>query len=278
QTTHRALAFSTAPALAFSNAVHKTDTAPASLLIQLDDDDLTKKAKTRLASIKRQNDLPLNVIRENSSVDPDAQVALAKEIAAAPSRMSRELGWKQFPTWDQLKVACGLIWLHFVGSKRMKGTVASGDQLAFKIDRLRRKLTVRQQVQEELEPGLYAAKNANEAVERVLDFERTWATFEFPRYLMALSRIQNSVLSRLGFPAGDYSVFAAQVECLFRNPVVAALDEYGIPLQVAEKLQRFLGSTDNLDAALDGLRHLDVDRVSLSAFEYDVVSDAKNAL
>lgn len=256
----------------------QTDDAPASLLIQIDDEDLTKKAKNRMEAVKQQSTLPVSVIRENSSIDPDVQLALAKEIEADSRRMSRSLGWTRFPTRDQLKFACSLIWTHFVASNRMKATVVSGDQLAFKIDRLRKKVPVTTQVLEELRPGKYAAKSANEAVERVLDFERTWATFEFPRYLMALSRIQDSVLGRLGLPVGDFSLFASQVECLFRSPVIAALDEYGVPLQVAEKLQPRLASTVDLDAALASLQQLNIDKIPLSTFEQEIVSDAKNAL
>jgi len=153
----------------------QSDSAPVSLLIQIDDEDLSKKAKVRVENIMRQQELPLSVLRENSSIDPEAQIALAREIAGSPARMSRNLAWTRFPSWEQLLFACNLIWKHFVGNRGRIATVASGQQLAFKIDRLRQRISVAEQVRQELVPGEYAAKDANAAAEGVLGFERTWA-------------------------------------------------------------------------------------------------------
>lgn len=253
------------------------DEVPASLLVQLDDEDLSEKARILVDNIKAQNDLPMNVIRENSCIDPIAQIALAKEIAQNAVSMSQQLAWTGFPSQTQLEFACEMIWKHFIGSAQRKATVSSGRQLAFKLNRLWQIKNTAELVKFELE-GSYAAQSPDEAVERVLDFERTWATFEFPRYLVALSKIQKSVFTRLGLPSGDYSAFAAQVECLFRTPVVAALDEYGIPLQVAEKIQNELGAKDDLDLALKRLKVMNLNRLFLTSFERDILRDAQQAI
>jgi len=253
------------------------DEVPKSLLVQLDDEDLSEKAKTLVDKIRGQQYLPISVIRENATIDPDAQIALAKEIAQNAAIMSQHLTWTGFPNWTQLKFACELIWKHLIGSAQRRHTVSSGEQLAFKVERIRRIKNTAELVTKELE-GDYAAKTPDEAVERVLDFERAWATFEFPRYLMALSRIQKAVLTRLGRPAGDYSVFASQVECLFRNHVIAALDEYGVPLQVAEKIKNALGTTDDLDLALKRLKVMNLNGIAFTPFERDVLEDAQKAI
>ena len=112
----------------------------------------------------------------------------------------------------------------------------------------------------------------------MLEFERTWAGFELPRYLMALSRIQEVLLGRRGQPTGDYSAFASQVECLFRNPDIAALDEYGVPLQIGENIQLALGVTDDLDAALQQLRALNAKALGLDDFEVQLVEEAQAGL
>lgn len=101
-----------------------------------------------------------------------------------------------------------------------------------------------------------------------------WAGFEFPRYLIALSRIQAHVLSEKKLPFGDFSYFASQVECFFRNPVIVALDEYGIPLQVADKLTKILGTQDHLDMALSNLSGADSSRIDLDPFERELLEYA----
>jgi hypothetical protein len=73
--------------------------------------------------------------------------------------------------------------------------------------------------------GPYGAATADEAVERVLAFDRTWAGFELPRLMMALSEIQEHVLGKKYGISGDYGFFPRRVEALFRNPVATVLEE-----------------------------------------------------
>lgn len=115
---------------------------------------------------------------------------------------------------------------------------------------------------------------ADEAVERVLEFERGWASFELPRYLMAVSRIQRAVFEPRGLPFGDYSTFASRVECVFTNPVAAALDEYGIPLQVAIRVVQAIEEPSDLDNALTKIRRFNFSNLDLDEFERDIFDDA----
>jgi hypothetical protein len=166
------------------------------------------------------------------------------------------------------------MWKHIVQKKNIGG-VFSAKQLAFRIGRLRSVPEVRTRVLDELKPGQHAAESVDEAVERVLDFDRTWAGYEFPRYLAATSRIQEVILPKRGVPAGEYSHFASQSESLFQSPVVAALDEYGVPTQIGRRIARAFGTSDNLDEALERFKGLDVTKFGLDPFEVELVLDAQ---
>lgn len=250
------------------------DRVPESLLIQIEEPDLSDHARGRMQKFADQMVLPIEVLRKNSTVDPESQIALARLIELDPVRMAANLAWTGFPSPGQLIFVCQMIWEHLVPERRRAG-VSSGAQLAHKIRMLRRTPDARIRVLEELRPGQYSAKSADEAVERVLEFDRTWANFELPKFLMTVSRIQESVLKRLGMATGDYSFFAGQCECLFRDPVSMALDEYGIPLQVAIKLRPYLSKTDDLDDALAKLRALAPSRCNLGPFEIELLKDAQ---
>jgi hypothetical protein len=77
-------------------------------------------------------------------------------------------------------------------------------------------------------------RSSDEVVEEVIDFLRNWANFTFPRYLMAVDHIQRSVFTKVGPPTnGDCGFFASQVENWFVDSAIMALDEHGIPNQVA---------------------------------------------
>lgn len=251
---------------------------PDTLLIQLEQDDLTQRSKERVKKYAEQTVLPIDVLKANHSLSLDGQIALAKHIQAKADSLWPKLAWRGFPEkYDQLKVSCELIWDYLVESSRRQG-VFSGSQLAFKTWQLYQTTNTAKRVLAELVPSKYAAKTPDEAVERVLQFERNWAGFELPRLLRALSSIQQHVLSERGLPAGDYSAFAAQAESLFRAPVVAALDEYGIPLQLGERLQNLLRTKDDLDVALAAIKSFDVSRLRLGAFEAELLADAQRAL
>ena len=113
----------------------------------------------------------------------------------------------------------------------------------------------------------------NKAVEGVLEFVRYWASFHFPRYLACVDRVQKWVFQRERMQAGDYGYFGGQVENLFLDPTLLALEEYGMPLQVAEKIEQQLRPDGDLDGVLERVRSLDVNSLDLDEFECELVRD-----
>ena len=249
---------------------------PDSLLVQMESDDLRPDATIRMAPFLKQRILPIEILRQNSAVDPQAQIDLAVAIAALPPEEAAKLAWVGFPKYKELAAACGLIWEHLVDQSR-RSSVFSAAQLTLKVWQLQRTPDVPTRILAELTSGSYAAKSADEAVERVLGFDRNWASFELPRYLMALFRIQAHVLPRRGLRPGNYSFYAKRLEALFGAAVVGELDEYGIPPAIGAKLLDELGTEDDLDTALEALRgQLSVSH--LTAFEQSVVMAARAGL
>jgi hypothetical protein len=257
--------------------VNQDDQTPDSLLIQLDQEFLSPESQARMNALQIGSVLPLEVLRSNSGIDPGAQNALAKHLQSAGSHGFKMLRWQAFPDYEQLKYACELIWKFFVGKKRLGGGVVSGSQLAWKVKNLATAKNVKSMILREL--AEQESPDADRAVEDVLDFVRTWGGFHFPRFLMALHRIQRTVYMNWIGTAGDYSLYAAKVENMFSTSGLVALDEYGIPLQIAEKLRPHFGEHDTVDQAIGQLRRLDVASVALlSDFERELVKDAQAGL
>jgi len=114
----------------------------------------------------------------------------------------------------------------------------------------------------------------NDAVENTIEFLRYWANFNFPKYLLAVDRVQRSVFKKMGRASGNYEYFGGQIENWFLDPAIMALDEYGIPIQVGEKIQTLLDPRGSLDIALARLRTINFDAIALSPFERELVTDA----
>lgn len=248
-----------------------------SLLVQIDEEDLSDRSRQRLSGIRGQSLLDIAVIRENTGIDPDRQIALAEEIRDNLRVHAPRLRWHGPPTYEQLLFACKLIWNHLRSTNQGRAGVNTADQLAFKVNRFRSNHEISALIR--LELASRDRPTPDDAVESVLDFIRQWASFDFPRLLLALHRIQHSVLSSLDVVPGDYTIFAAMVESLFMRTPLAALDEYGIPLQTARKLASVLHPDGDLDAVLERLRHVDpASLTQLHPFERELVADAQKYL
>lgn len=249
------------------------ESLPNSMLVHLDDDDLTPQARARLQPLVDQTEIPIGLLRTHSSIEPERLLALARHLRAATQREKALLAWVGYPAWENLKSVCELAWKHLIGAGRKAG-VASGAQLAMKINKLRQTPDIKQRILEELAPGQYAAANVDEAIERVLEFERTWASFELPRILRAFSDVRQHVLGG----TGDYTHFATQLENLFRSSFQMALEEFGLPLQVSDKLVSSLGDPASIDDALSAVRSLRLADLNLTEFEIELVKDCRDAL
>jgi hypothetical protein len=247
----------------------QTDATPESLLLQIDDVDLSDRSRGRLEKFFSEDVIDNQTLRNNNGIDPSQQLNLAREITRNPRAFQATLRWQGFPTAPQLQGTIDLLWKHFDGAKLARRSIVSAKQLAFFINNLRSSPSARKLI------DLNQRDNADDAVRQVLDFLRLWAEFHFPRLLRALDRIQRDVFARAGLPAGDYAFFASQVEHRFLDVEIAALDEYGIPVEVARKLAGALRSDGDFDQALAKLRVLNIEATSLSPFEKALVLDAQ---
>ena len=215
-------------------------------------------------------------IKMNAHVDPEDQIALARELIQHWQPHYPLLAWHgPYPTWENLKAVCGLIYEFFV--KRPRQGIFSGAQLAFRLIKLRDAGSTAAFVREILENDRYI-DTPDEAVESGMEFIRNWAGFTFPRYLSALDRIQAEVFGRRGLKAGNYVAYAAEVESLFMPGEIPELEEYGLPTEIGRKIQGRLIVGQGLDAALLSLRRSDLGGLPLSPFEQDLIERCRTDL
>jgi hypothetical protein len=255
-------------------SLSQPDDALTSMLLQMDDEDLTARSKKRLQGFLNQEFLDYETLKANTGIDPQSQIDVAKEIRSNLAKYGPLLQWKGIPNSNQTYGICELLWKPF-NCRRLGGQGAlSARQLAFQVTALYGQPSTKSLIQK----ALVFHKDADKAAAQVLDFLRLWATFHFPQLLRALDRIQKDVFRRVRRNPGDYTVYAAKVENLFTDPELVALDEYGIPLEIAKRLAPYLRPFASLDEVLSKLAHLDLARTNLSQFEQALVKDAQNSL
>ena len=123
----------------------------------------------------------------------------------------------------------------------------------------------------------YAAKTASEAVERVLKFDRNWASFDFPQYLMALNRIQQALFSASKLRAAAIPSLRNRWRASSVRRSVRPWMNTASPA-VSPKSAPFLSHATDLDSALQALTRQDLSRLSLHPYEVELLTAARDSL
>lgn len=252
-------------------SITQPDSAPDSLLIQLDHSDLSERSEEQLRYLHAQDYLPVEVIKENSGIDPRRQIELASEISGKLIYYHNLLKWKRIPNYDQLFEVCRIIHQFFLNGSR-KDDISSGKQLAFLIYRFTKTKSIPKLIAAEIENDQYRA-TTTDAIEGTLKFLRQWCEFHFPRYLGALDSIQRSVFEKYNLEPGNYELFGAQVKHLFMHPSVTILEEYGLPYTITQKILQKYELGGEVDPLLDQLPTIDFSDLQLTPFEKDMLKD-----
>lgn len=254
----------------------QTDDAPEKLLINVDVADLNESSKRKLKKYFEQDVLSQETLKKNSYIDLDKQLELASFIQSKLNRIHNLMKWEQYPTNEQLKLACRLIWDYFVSSKKRISGVSSGEQLHFRLNQFREAKNIKNFIATIIETeDVQTPDSINCAIELAFDIQRHWINYQFPRYLMSLGDIANDIFRKNNLPLCDYSYFASLVECYFMAPYVIPMDEYGLPIQISKKIGDMIEISSNMDDALKQLSNFSPMQEQFSSIECEFIEEFK---
>ncbi|HHH2059912.1 TPA: hypothetical protein ACPZAW_003589, partial [Yersinia enterocolitica] len=117
----------------------------------------------------------------------------------------------------------------------------------------------------------------DDAILRNFDFRRQMVSHYIPMFISAINNIQREIFPRFGHEAGDYSTFAKKLECHFTIPSLMTLEEFGIPISVADKLNKKarINDEDNIDEAIYKLKGIDLSKMQdLCDFEIEILKNS----
>lgn len=250
---------------------HQDETSPIGLLMQLENEYLTDVSRDRLQEAYANPILSPSTLIENRHIPIERQVKVAKTIVGGLPDNHGLLSWKGIPEPYQLSYLCELVY-SLEGDNLMEYQIASSSQLAWHINELRNQKNLPAYLNEAVE-NRWGNVSASEAINLRLKFIRNMVCFRLPRDIMAIHKIQVDVLERAGYELGDFSFFAEQLENMFLDPLLTALDEYGIPTQISTKIKHLILPSERLNDLLAKLRLLAprVERLQLTRFEKDVM-------
>ncbi len=248
------------------------ESTSSSILLGLDPGDLSPASAKRVENLSNNGVLKLSTLKR-LGLDPELQIATAKMLLEDPQRWATQFSWSGYPKYDQLKAINGVIWDSMGGKSVSRSGVFSADQLTkFLFDLIRKDLKrmIADFTSDNSPPDM--------AVQRTNSFMRSWAGFHFPRLFLAIGEIAEEVLGARGFEISSCAPFAIGVERLFYDAGIVALDEYGVPLPLAAKLEHLLAADNSIDGTLQRLRALNIDRLNLHQFERGLLRVARDSI
>lgn len=252
---------------------------PLSLILDLPRGSLTDFSSERIAAVFEQSKLSEATIRQNRYIPIEDQNALFEAVSELYDSHPEHIQWKGIPKSAQLLAACNLIYDHLDrGDSLRKHNIFAGDQLQAVLVSLMAADNFKAFIEQRV-ASKFAEDSISDAVEQALSFLRNYVGYKFGRQLMALSRIQADVLSRYKKAApGDYSMFAAHSDSLFMPAGLFALDEYGVPSEIARKIVADSGAIDSVDEGLRILANIDFGRLGLQPFEREILETVRQSL
>lgn len=246
---------------------HQDENSPLGLLMQLENEYLTDISRGRLQDAYANPVLSPTTLIENRHVPIERQVEVAETIIRDLLPSSKLLDWKGIPEPNQLNYLCELVY-SLEGGNLMDYGISSSSQLVWHINELRTQKNLPAYLRDAVE-NRRQEHTPSEAINLRLKFIRNMVCFRLPRDIMAVNNIQADVLANKGIEPGDFSFFAEQLENMFLDPLLTALDEYGIPTQISTQIKNLILPSEHLNDLLAKLRALAprVEQLQLTGFE-----------
>ena len=251
---------------------HQDENSPMGLLMQLENEYLTDISRGRLQDAYANPILSPTTLIENRHVPIERQVEVAETIIRDLLPSIKLLDWKSIPEPNQLNYLCELVY-SLEGGNLMDYGISSSLQLVWHINELRTQKNLPAYLRDAVE-NRRQEHTPSEAINLRLKFIRNMVCFRLPRDIMAINNIQADVLAKKGIEPGDYSFFAEQLENMFLDPLLTALDEYGIPTQISAQIKNLVLPSEHLNDLLMKLRALAprVGTLQLTRFEKSLLS------
>jgi hypothetical protein len=249
----------------------QNEVSPMGLLMKLEPEYLTDQSRQRLDAAYATPQLSVSTLIENRHLPVDRQVEVAERILRELALSRVWLTWKGNPEQKQLEYLCTLIYEH-LPHKLPEYGIHSGLQLAWHINALRAQKNFQAYLQQAIDED-NSDRTPSESIGQRLKLIRNVISYRLPRDIMALSKIQADVFTKKGIEPGNFGFFAEQLENLFHDPLLTALDEYGVPTQISTKFKGAILPSENLTQLLDKLRTwaLRIESAPLTPFEKNIV-------
>jgi hypothetical protein len=262
-------------------AINPSETTPSSLLINLSPENIPAFLSAKVDALVNQKYLPVDILRRNSGIEPEYLLDTAKYLFDLDVRSLENFTWSQRPQYEDIQLTSTVIWEQLGGAASARqSSMRSTSMMTLWVWKLYASRNVPRFRKEMILNQINRDVLPDDAVENVLSFIRGWASFNYPKYLIALNELTNHVLHTRGLKPCNYVPFAATIEHLFQPSSFSALEEYGLPTEISEKLLngKLFSKDDGLDVVVNNLRNKELGGFADGVFERRVIEDFQKGI
>lgn len=262
-------------------AINPGEATPSSLLINLSPEDVPEFLVEKVDALINQEYLPRDVLMRNTGIEPEYLLETAKYLFNLNIRDLGKFVWSSRPQYEDILLTSNVIWEQLGGAASARqSSMRSIKMMTLWVWRLYASRNVPRFRREMIYSQIERNVSPDDAVENVLSFLRGWASFNYPKYLIALDELVNHVLLSRGVRPCNYIPFASTIEHLFQPSSFSALEEYGLPTEISEKLlnSRLFSKDDGLDVVVNNLRNKELGKFADGVFERRVIEDFQKGI
>ena len=239
--------------------ITQSENASESLLLHLGSE-ASEENQKRVKQYYEQDVLPLSLILKHQGVSPKKLIIFAEELIKKCSLWNKSMIWNGiYPNANQLKHLSSILFDHFGISSMGGNSVRSGSQLNRKLLDIINKVDDKDLILDNYSywSGQNNIYSIDDAVQAVFNFKKNLVNYNLPKIIYAVSDIQEVIFKRFGYSYGDYKPFASTLENFYFPAAINALEEFGIPNQVAKKFvahnKNKIPDINSIDSVIDFL-------------------------
>lgn len=256
--------------------------APLEILIGLEDEEIEDKAKPRLENFNSLPDDLKEVIKLNSGVSIEAQMAIVDKIESNLKFYHSQLVWSSLPkNFDNLSTVIDLCWDTLTGPGDKTyidgiGRLSARWLASFTFSYINLKsigAVINSYINNDfwIEKIPAKQKRIDTATYSILHITRHWFDYKLPKWLNVISNLQEYVFKKNNLSHGNYSFLSSSIENGFLHPNIAALNEYDIPLSAIRKLEKYINRDRTPEMNIINLNQLsDEELVSNNLLRYEI--------
>lgn len=237
---------------------------PETLLLGIEESDLSDEAKEMLQYLHSQDVLPYEIIKNHNDIRPEQLLNCTNEIKSKLSEYTGLLCWSNYPSKEQIDRISYLVFSVLCPEKKGNG-VLSIEQLAYRLKLLQKSSNFESFIKEQL--ANIPKNEIDKEIEERLKFIRNWCDYILPASLSALNDIQQYVFSQAGIKPGDYSIYIQKVKDYFDKPFCSSFEELGLPIQIYSKLPMEISQDVQIDDLMASIKYLKSNITGFLPFE-----------